>query len=70
MDLTQYVYLTPLFDNADFQALNKEMLAELAKQRANLARMEAAGELAPIPAAAQLDRSAPRQLPASAGSER
>ena len=70
VDLTQYVYLTPLFDNADFQALNKEMLAELAKQRANLARMEAAGEIAPIPAAAQLDRSAPRQLPASAGSER
>jgi tetratricopeptide (TPR) repeat protein len=49
VDLTQYVYLTPLFDNADFQALNKEMLAELEKQRANLARMEAAGELAPIP---------------------
>ncbi|MDQ8188043.1 tetratricopeptide repeat protein [Pelagicoccus sp. SDUM812002] len=49
LDLTQSTYLRPLFDHPEFQALNNEMLADLAKQRANLARMKANGELAPIP---------------------
>jgi hypothetical protein len=50
VDLTQLrVFSNSLFDNPEFQALNNEILAELAEQRANLARMEAAGELAPIP---------------------
>ena len=57
LDLTQHHVsyesnaLVPnsLFGSPEFQALNNEIRAELAEQRANLARMEAAGELAPIP---------------------
>ena len=50
VDLTKHRMVpNSLFDNPEFQALNNEILAELAEQRANLARMEAEGELAPIP---------------------
>ncbi len=50
-DLTKVrVFANSLFDSPEFGALNNEILAELAVQRANLARMEAAGELAPMPA--------------------
>ena len=50
MDLTKHRMVPDsLFDNPEFQALNNEILAELAEQRARLARMEAAGEIAPIP---------------------
>jgi len=49
VDLTKTPLLAPLFNNPEFQALNNGILAQLAKQRANLARMEANDELAPIP---------------------
>ena len=50
VDLTQHRMVPDsLFDHPEFQAINNEILAELAEQRANLARMEAAGELAPMP---------------------
>ena len=50
VDLTQHRMVPDsMFDLPEFQAINNEILAELAEQRANLARMEAAGELAPIP---------------------
>jgi TolB-like protein len=49
-DLTKTrIFSNSLFDSPEFQTLNDEILADLAEQRANLARMEAAGELAPIP---------------------
>ena len=49
-DLTKArITSSSFFDSAEFRALNNEMLAEMADQRANLARMDAAGELAPIP---------------------
>ncbi len=50
VDLTQHRMVPDsLLDHPEFQAINNEILAELAVQRANLARMEAAGELAPLP---------------------
>ncbi len=50
VDLTKHRMVPDsLFDHPEFQAINNEILAELAEQRANLSRMEAAGELAPIP---------------------
>ena len=50
LDLTQHRMVpASLYDHPEFQALNKQILDELAEQRANLARMEAAGELAPMP---------------------
>ena len=50
VDLTKHRMVPDsLFDHPEFQAINNEIFAELAEQRANLARMEAAGELAPIP---------------------
>ncbi|MEO0422507.1 MAG: winged helix-turn-helix domain-containing protein [Pseudomonadota bacterium] len=50
VDLTKHRMVpASLFDHPDFQAINNEVLGELAKQRANLARMQAAGELAPLP---------------------
>jgi TolB-like protein/DNA-binding winged helix-turn-helix (wHTH) protein/Flp pilus assembly protein TadD len=50
VDLTQHRMVPDsLFDHPEFQAINNEILAELAEQRANLARMEAAGEVAPMP---------------------
>lgn len=49
VDLTLNPVLAPLFNNPEFQVLNNDILAQLAKQRANLARMEDKGELAPIP---------------------
>ena len=52
MDLTTHRMVPEsLFEHPDFQAINNEILAELAELRANLARMEAAGELAPLPKA-------------------
>ena len=52
VDLTKHRMVpASLFDNPEFQALNNEILAELAEQQASLARMEAAGELAPVPEA-------------------
>ena len=51
-DLTQArVFTDVLLDHPEFQALNDEILDELAEQRASLGRMEAAGELLPIPGA-------------------
>lgn len=50
VDLTQHRMLPEsLHNHPEVQAINREILAELAEQRANLARMEAAGELAPMP---------------------
>ncbi|MDJ0917127.1 MAG: winged helix-turn-helix domain-containing protein [Woeseiaceae bacterium] len=50
VDLTKHRMVpSSLFDHPEFQVINNEVLEELAEQRANLARMEAAGELAPIP---------------------
>ncbi|MDJ0940707.1 MAG: winged helix-turn-helix domain-containing protein [Woeseiaceae bacterium] len=50
VDLTRHRLVpSSLFDHPEFQAINNEVLAELAELRANLARMEAAGELAPMP---------------------
>lgn len=49
LDLTQSIYLRPLFDNPEFLKLNNEMLVGLAAQRENLARMDAKGELVRIP---------------------
>jgi TolB-like protein/Tfp pilus assembly protein PilF len=49
IDLTQArIPPNSLSDNPEFQVLNNEILAELAEQRGSLARMEAAGELAPV----------------------
>ncbi|WP_083927044.1 tetratricopeptide repeat protein [Colwellia piezophila] len=50
VDLTKNPVLAPLYNNPKFQALNNGILEQLTEQRANLARMEANGELAPIPA--------------------
>lgn len=50
VDLTQNPVLAPLFNNLEFQVLNNGILEQLAEQRVNLARMEANGELSPIPA--------------------
>ncbi len=49
-DLTRArIFQNSLFENPEFRKLNNEMVDELAEQRANVARMEAAGELAPVP---------------------
>ncbi|MDJ0759472.1 MAG: hypothetical protein QNJ19_08730 [Woeseiaceae bacterium] len=51
-DLTQArVCTNVVFGHPEFQALTTEILDALAEQRASLARMEAAGELLPIPGA-------------------
>lgn len=48
-DLTKSrITSSSLFDSTEFQTLNSEILADLADQRASLARMDAAGELASI----------------------
>ena len=50
LDLRQArVFSNTLFDRPEFHALNNGILDDLAEQRANLSRMEAGGELAPIP---------------------
>ncbi|ALO34830.1 hypothetical protein CMT41_08955 [Colwellia sp. MT41] len=49
VDLTKNPVLAPLFNNPEFKALNNGILQQLAEQRANLVRMEANGELSPIP---------------------
>jgi hypothetical protein len=50
VDLTTHRMVPPsLYDDPQFQSINNAILAELAEQRASLARMEAAGEIAPIP---------------------
>ncbi len=50
LDLTKHRMVpASLFDHPEFQAMNNEILEELAEQRANLARLEASGQIAPLP---------------------